>query len=152
MGVVDSWKHCIPGVKAKPAKHFKTAENTRIAVDVSCLLHAIISKPKNALLSCCVPPHVPTDVIASFESNHDSLTKNGITPLYVFDGCYRPMKAATTPERTNERNEARASLNSFYERGKDPNVIMTDADHSTAMKNVKIITSRTNELTNLVKD
>ena len=152
MGVVDLWKHCIPGVKAKPAKHFKTAENTRIAVDVICLLHAIISKPKNALSSCCTPPCVPTDVIVSLQSNHDALTNHGIKPLHVFNGCHHPMKAATTSERTDERNESRASLNSFYERGKDPNVIMTDADHSTAMKNVKIVTSRTNELTNLVKD
>ena len=98
-----------------------------------------------------MPPYLPTDVIASFESNHDTLTKKCIIPLCVFDGFHHAIKAATIAECTDARNKARDSLHSFYERGNDPNVIIKDEDCSSAMKNVKIIASRTNELTNLVK-
>ena len=30
MGVEDLWKHCVPGLKTKDQKHFKTAENKKI--------------------------------------------------------------------------------------------------------------------------
>ena len=150
MGVQELWKECLPGVKSKPALHFKTAQNTRIAIDVSCLLHASICKPKNALLVTCVPPCPPKDVISTLEANHESFVKNGINPCYVFDGCQHPMKAATLAGRDLERKKALCILKSFYERGKQTNEILTDNDHSLAMKNVKKIASRTNELTHVV--
>ena len=36
MDVDELWKHCAAGVKLKASQHFKTAENTRIAVGISC--------------------------------------------------------------------------------------------------------------------
>ena len=107
MGVEDLWKHCVPGLKTKDQQHFKTAENARIAVDVSCLLHACMSKPKVALLVNCVPPYVPNEVIGALESNHRCFMTNNIQPLYVFDGCEHPMKANALAVRRAERLKAR---------------------------------------------
>ena len=92
------WKLCIPTVKAKQPQHFKRAKNTRSAVDVSYLLRAIMSKPKNSLLSYCTPPCVPADAMASLESNHDALTKHGIITLCFFDRFHHPMKDTTIAE------------------------------------------------------
>ena len=118
MGVDDLWKHCLNGVKSKPAFPFEAAANSRVAIDVSCLLHASICKPKNALLASCAPPYPPMDLIATLEANHQSLIKHNITPHYVFDGCQHRMKAATTSERAEERRKALESLRSFCARGK----------------------------------
>ena len=48
MGVDDLWKFCIPGVKAKPQQPFSSAKNTRVAVDISCLSHVCVARPKVA--------------------------------------------------------------------------------------------------------
>ena len=84
MGVDDLWKRCVPGVKSKSPQHFKTAKNTRVAVDISCMLHAFIARPKNALSVCCVPPYPPTDVVTSLEVHH-KFQQNDIEPHYAFD-------------------------------------------------------------------
>ena len=52
MGADELWKHCVPGAKSKAPQHFKTAKNTRIAVDMSFLLHSFTKRPKNALSAC----------------------------------------------------------------------------------------------------
>ena len=70
MGVDDLWKFCIPGVKDKPQQPFSSAKNTRVAVDISCLLHVCIARPKVALLINCVPSYVPHEVICALQSNH----------------------------------------------------------------------------------
>ena len=151
MGVDELWKHCIRGVKAKPAEQFDTAKNSRIAVDISCFLHACLSKPKIALQTGCVPSYVPNDVITVLESNHKSLVKHNIHPYYIFDGCDHPMKAETIAFRVAERKKAKAALQAFCERGKDTDAMSTEKDHNAAMKNTKELTSRTNELTDMVK-
>ena len=109
MGVQELWRSCIPGVKAKPSQPFETASNQRIAVDISCTLHACMSRPKIALLTCCVPSYVPNEIIQMLESNHLSFTKHNITPHYVFDGCEHPLKADAIAGRIEDRNRARAS-------------------------------------------
>jgi len=37
MRVDDLWKFCVPGVKSKAPVHFKTIQNTSVAVDISCI-------------------------------------------------------------------------------------------------------------------
>ena len=88
MGVDDLWKFCIPGVKAKPQQPFSSAKNTRVAVDISCLLHVCIARPKVALLINCVPSFTENFfrtkhilIIKSFEYGH-SCTK---TRWMLFD-------------------------------------------------------------------
>ena len=121
-------------------------------MDISCLLYACISKPKIALQTCCAPLYVPNDMITVFESNHKSLLKYKIYSYYVFDGCHHPMKAETVLVWVVERNKAKTLLHQYYERRKDPNEILTDDDYNATMKNMKKITSRTNELINMVKN
>ena len=70
MGVDDLWKFCIPGNKSKDPQHFKSAANTKIAVDASYLLHSFISRQKNALAICSAPSHPLSDVMSSLESHH----------------------------------------------------------------------------------
>ena len=141
----------MPGVKSKAPHHFKSVANTRVAIDISCLLHAYVSKPKNALSMCCSPPYAPTDVVTSLDFHHNILKLYNIVPYYVFDGYRHPMKSATNLERSNKRKEARKLLDLFYERGKDPDVELTDEDHTKAMKYIKTIASPTNEMISLVR-
>ena len=146
------WKCCIPGIKEKTPQPFSTAVNATIAIDISCSLHAFISRPKNALAACCVPPCPPTDVITSLESHHSKLVDSGIIPFYVFDGFKHPMKSATNQDRLKKRKAASDYLNSFYDRGKGDDVALTDEDHSNAMKAIKTLASPSNELIFIVKE
>ena len=86
MGVDELFKYYMPGVKSKAPYHFKSVTNTRVAIDISCLLHAYISKPKNALSMCCFLPYTPTDVVISLEFHHNILKLYNIVLYYVFDG------------------------------------------------------------------
>ena len=99
MGADDLWKCCAPEVKTKASKHFKTAQNTRVAVDVSYTLHAFIARPKNALSVCCGHPYPPNDVIESLEVIHNAFNQHSIVPIYVFDGCRHPMKSSTNQDQ-----------------------------------------------------
>ena len=51
----------MPGVKSKIAQHFKTAENTRVSVDISCGLYFSLTKPKNDLAAYSMPSCPATD-------------------------------------------------------------------------------------------
>ena len=146
IGVDDLWKHCIPNVKEKPSQNFNIAKNTRISVEISCFLCACDSRLKVELLTCCVLSYVPTDVINFLESNHVSFVKCNIFLYFVFVGCDHLMKAETKASRCNQRKKAKAELFYFYERGKDPTEVLTDKDFTFAMRNMKKITSKTNEL------
>ena len=152
MGVEDLWKYCIPGIKEKTPQPFSTAVNTTIAIDISCLLHAFISRPKNALAVCCVPPYPPTDVITSLESHYSKLVDSGIIPFYVFDGVKHPMKSGTNQDRSKRRKAASDYLDSFYDRRKVDDVALTDEDHSNAIKAIKTLASPLNELVFMVKE
>ena len=63
------------------------------------------------------------------------------------------MKADSIASRVDERNTANDALHAFYECRKVLDEILTDDDHNdnAAMRNMKTITSRINELMNLVK-
>ena len=110
MGVDDLWKCCVSGVKSKAPQHFKTSKNTRVAVDISCMLHTFIARPKNALSVCCVPPCPPTGVVTSLEVNHSMLKQNEIEPHYVFDGHRHPMKHETNLDHQNTKDKAKEVL------------------------------------------
>ena len=79
-------------------------------MDIRCLLRTRISKPKNALLTCCVTDNVPIDVIKFLESNHVLFLKHNICTCYVFDGCDYPMKAETKASRCDQRNKSKAEI------------------------------------------
>ena len=121
-------------------------------MDISCFLHACISKPKAVLITCYMPACVPTDLITLIESNHVSFLKHNICPYYVFYGRDHPMKVETKASRCDQRKKAKAELFSFYECGKDSTGVLTDKYFTIAMRNMKKITCRANELINLVKN
>ena len=62
------------------------------------------------------------------------------------------MKVDSIASRFDKRNIAKDALHVFYECGKVPDEILTDDDHNAAMRNMKPMTYRTNELMNLVKN
>ena len=95
---------------------------------------------------------MPTEVITALKSNHKAFTKHITHPYYVFDGRDHPMKADTITYWVEEINKARNELFQFYYRGKDHNDILTDNDFTVAMRNIKKINRRSNELINLVKN
>ena len=99
---------------------------------------------------CCVPPCAPPDVILSMQNNHNKLIEHGVEPCYVFDGCKHPMKVSAHDERANKRLEARNALDLFYQRGRDDAVILTDDDHSLAMKDMKALVSPASEILSMV--
>ena len=106
-------------------------------MDISCFLHACISKPKAALLTGFTLARVPTDVTTLLESNHVSFLKHNIFPYYVFDGCDHLMKAETKTSRCDEKSKEKDELFLFYEYGKDQTEVLTDNNFTVAMRNVK---------------
>ena len=89
----------MPGVKTKASKHFKTSQNTRVAIYISCTLHAFIARPNNAFSMYCAPPHHPNDAIESLEAIHNAFNQDSIVLTYIFDGCRHPMKSSTNQDR-----------------------------------------------------
>ena len=141
----------MPRVKSKVPYYFKSVANTRVVIDISYLLHAYISKPKNALSMCYSLPYALTGIVTLLEFHYNILKLYNIIPYCVFDGYIHRIKSITNLERGNQRKEAYKILDIFYERRKDPDIELTNEDYEKAMKYIKTIVLPTNEIISLVR-
>ena len=123
MGVTGFWRHVVGRAGAKEdtdgtgsasqylsdvAEWLGKAEGEKatVAVDVSLILYNAV-KTLEAARQLDVVPKIPvTAALKHLQRCHDLLVKNGIVPVYVFDGARNPYKGDTNAAREAGRKAA----------------------------------------------
>ena len=149
MGVKDLWQHCLEGVKKGSRKTFSQCKGETVGVDISIWLHTFCNTESVTLCMNSQPPYPPTNIIASLQNVHLSLTQHGIHPLYVFDGCWHEMKSVARANHDKQHDAAVDSLQQFYVRGRTGEVI-SETDRSNALKWTKTTMRPTHEIISMV--
>ena len=130
MGVTGFWRHVVGRAGAKEdtdgtgsasqylsdvAEWLGKAEGEKatVAVDVSLILYNAV-KTLEAARQLDVVPKIPvTAALKHLQRCHDLLVKNGIVPVYVFDGARNPYKGDTNAAREAGRKAAEEKLRSL---------------------------------------
>jgi exonuclease-1 len=109
MGINEWFKACFKSVKTGKTIKLSTLSGQTIGVDVSIWLRIICSSNEDFVFRHHMQPfYPPLDFLDAFKSHHNTLLRNGITPLYVFDGIDHPMKALEKESRIIKFNSQAA--------------------------------------------
>ena len=114
MTIDELWSKCISGVKNKSPLNFEILREKRLAIGISLMLYQLYSRGANALILTYIPLYMPSNIINTLSSWHDTLCKYDIKLIYIFDGYKYLMKQKTNKDRRRIKLDVRIKLNQSY--------------------------------------
>jgi hypothetical protein len=150
MGINEWFKACFKSVKTGKTIKLSTLSGQTIGVDVSVWLHIICSSNEDFVFRHHMQPfYPPSDFLDAFKSRHNTLLRNGITPLYVFDGIDHPMKALEKENRIIKFNKAYEKLQACFSQAALTDESLSDEDLYQVKSLMKQTTKPTEEMKEL---
>ena len=107
MTVGNLFKEVFPGIKSADKVRLSSLKDLRLGVDGNIWLHIIASTSEDYCFKYNIrPQYLPRDVITKFVIRHNTLTRAGIIPVYVFDGYDHVMKSVARNKRVKTVEKA----------------------------------------------
>jgi exonuclease-1 len=145
MGVSKWFKEVLPHVKSGKKVKARTLDKKIIGVDISNWLYVISNNSEEYCLRSNIKPlYPPRAYLDLFKSRHRALTRNGIIPVYIFDGRDHILKSVARSERDRRAAKALEELEKLKNIAREKGAL-TREQEANVCKHMKATAKPTDE-------